>query len=292
MDLVTETPRVPAIGETVLGTGFSTLPGGKGANQAVACARLGAHVTMVGCVGNDGFGAELVQRLQEENVNVDYVEPITHTATGIASIVVENGDNSIIVVPGANHAVTPEKVRQAEAAIKQADVVLLQLEIPLAAVAEAIQIAGKYGVPVVLNPAPATALPAELLAGVAVVTPNEYELAMMLGRTPEQADDFREMMQVYSGSIMMTKGGDGAYYKQKGSNVVHQPGFQVNVVDTTGAGDTCNAALAVMMGRGADMDEAIRYAVAASALSVTKFGAQGGMPTQEEVEQFLGQMKE
>lgn len=292
MDLVTETPRVPAIGETVLGTGFSTLPGGKGANQAVACARLGAQVTMVGCVGDDGFGAELVQRLQEENVNVDYVEPITHASTGIASIVVENGDNSIIVVPGANHAVTPEKVQQAEEAIKQADVVLLQLEIPLPAVAEAVRIAGKYDVPVVLNPAPALALPAELLAGVAVITPNEYELAIMLNRNPEQTEDFHGLLQMYSGVIMMTKGGDGAYYKQQDGSVVHQPGFQVNVVDTTGAGDTCNAALAVMIGRGADMAAAVRYAVAASALSVTKFGAQGGMPTEQEVEQFLGQIKE
>ena len=292
MDLVTETPRVPAIGETVLGTAFSTLPGGKGANQAVACARLGANVTMVGCVGTDGFGTELVQRLTEENVDVRYVEPITHTATGIASIVVENGDNSIIVVPGANHAVTPEKVRQAEDAIRTADVVLLQLEIPLDAVAEAIRIARTHDAPVILNPAPATELPAELLEGVAIVTPNEYELAIMLGCASEQAEGFQEMMRAYPGGIMMTKGGDGAYYKQQDGTVVHQPGFRVNVVDTTGAGDTCNAALAVMIGRGADLAEAVRYAVAASALSVTKFGAQGGMPTHEDVAQFLEQVKE
>ncbi|MBA4494850.1 hypothetical protein H1191_11080 [Paenactinomyces guangxiensis] len=153
MDLVMETSRMPAVGETVLGSKFTTLPGGKGA--MVACARLGADVTMVGCAGNDSFGSELTANLQREGVITVNVETVTDLATGIASITVENGENSIIVVPGANDALTPEKVRQAEKVIQEADVVLLQLEIPLDAVAEAARISKHHHVPVILNPATA-----------------------------------------------------------------------------------------------------------------------------------------
>jgi ribokinase len=290
MDLVTETPRVPALGETVLGNRFSTLPGGKGANQAVACARLGAEVHMVGCVGNDGFGKELLENLRREGICTDDVEPVTHETTGIASIVVENGDNSIIVVPGANHALNIERVRRAESAIREADAVLLQLEIPLETVAETVQIARRCNVPVIVNPAPAAQLPDEVLRDITILTPNEYELAILLGRQPEETKDFRTLMTAYNGKLVMTKGGDGAYYSDGNGTVAHQPGFKVDVVDTTGAGDTFNAALAVMIGQGYSMKEAVRYAVAASALSVTKFGAQGGMPTHTQVEAFLQQV--
>ncbi|MED0674121.1 ribokinase [Aneurinibacillus thermoaerophilus] len=289
MDLVTETPRVPALGETVLGSKFSTLPGGKGANQAVACARLGADVYMIGCVGEDSFGTMLIDNLKKEGVRVDGVEPVTQTATGIASIVVENGDNSIIVVPGANHALTPNKVRRVEAMIREADVVLLQLEIPLDTVVEAVRIARKADVPVIVNPAPAAELPQEVLKDITVLTPNEYELAILLGKKPGEHGDFRGLMASYHGKLVMTKGSDGAYYSDGNGNIRHQPGFQVEVVDTTGAGDTFNAALAVMIGQGCSIAEAVHYAVAASALSVTKFGAQGGMPSHEQVVTFLKQ---
>ncbi|MFT9848233.1 ribokinase [Aneurinibacillus sp. REN35] len=289
MDLVTETPRVPAIGETVLGSRFSTLPGGKGANQAVACARLGADVRMVGCVGDDSFGVELVENLRREGVRVDDVEPITQCATGIASIVVENGDNSIIVVPGANHTVTPETVRRSEIAIQEADAVLLQLEIPLDAVVETVRIANAHHVPVIVNPAPAAQLPHDIMQSITVLTPNEYELAILLGEQAGDTADFRERMASYPGCLVMTKGSDGAYYSTPDRGVHHQPGFSVAVVDTTGAGDTFNAALAVMIGQGRSMEEAVRYAVAASALSVTRFGAQGGMPSHAQVEAFLHQ---
>lgn len=291
MDLVTETPRVPAIGETVLGSRFSTLPGGKGANQAVACARLGADVRMVGCVGDDSFGVELVENLRREGVRVDDVEPITQCATGIASIVVENTDNSIIVVPGANHAVTPETVRRSEIAIQEADAVLLQLEIPLDAVAETVRIANAHHVPVIVNPAPAAQLPHDIMQKITVLTPNEYELAILLGEQAEDTVDFRERMASYPGCLVMTKGREGAYYSTPDHGVRHQPGFSVAVVDTTGAGDTFNAALAVMIGQGRSMEEAVRYAVAASALSVTRFGAQGGMPSHAQVEAFLHQLE-
>ncbi|GEN32665.1 ribokinase [Aneurinibacillus danicus] len=292
MDLITETPRVPALGETVLGNRFSTLPGGKGANQAVACARLGAEVRMVGCVGDDGFGTELIENLRREGVCVDDVEPVPHVATGIASIVVENGDNSIIVVPGANHEVTVEKVRRAEQMIREADAVLLQLEIPLETVAETVRIASRHHVPVIVNPAPAVELQADILREITILTPNEYELAVLLGKHPEETEDFRSLIEAYPGTLVMTKGGDGAYYSDGEKRVAHQPGYKVEVVDTTGAGDTFNAALAVMIGRGRTLSEAVQYAVAASALSVTKFGAQGGMPSHEQVEAFLAQTGE
>ncbi len=287
MDLVTETSRVPDLGETVLGTRFSTHPGGKGANQAVACARLGADVTMVGCVGDDPFGKELRENLRKQGVAVSHVDSVSGEATGVASIVVEQGDNSIIVVPGANHAVTPEKVGQAEEAIREADVVLLQLEIPIDAVAEAVGIARRHQVPVVLNPAPAMELSRELLDGVSILTPNEYELAVLLGQDKEQEADFRRMLAVYPGQVVMTKGGEGAFYTGEEQQVFHQPGFPVEVVDTTGAGDTFNAALALKVGQGEGLAEAVRYATAASALSVTRFGAQGGMPHAVQVEAFL-----
>lgn len=290
MDLVTETPRVPALGETVLGSRFSTLPGGKGANQAVACARLGAEVRMVGCVGDDSFGRELMENLRREGVCVDDVEPVTDVATGIASIVVESGDNSIIVIPGANHAVTVDKVRQAETVIQEADAILLQLEIPLESVAETVRIASRHNVPVIVNPAPATELSEDVLQKITILTPNEYELGILLGKHSEEAEEFKAVMAGYPGTIVMTKGEDGAYYSTGESSVAHQPGCKVEVVDTTGAGDTFNAALAVMIGRGYPLADAVRYAVVASALSVTKFGAQGGMPSHGQVEAFLQQL--
>ncbi|WP_047154652.1 ribokinase [Aneurinibacillus tyrosinisolvens] len=291
MDLVTETPRVPAIGETVLGRNFSTFPGGKGANQAVACARLGAEVTMVGCVGDDGFGRELVHYLLTEHILMDYVEPVTHTATGIASITVQDGDNSIVVVPGANHELTVKKVAALETIIQHSDIVLLQLEIPLETVEAAANIAHKHGVPVVLNPAPAVRLPENLLDKVSFITPNEHELAIMAGAEGEQAEDYCSLMQRYPGKVVMTKGSEGAYYVLPDGSVGHEPGRKVEVMDTTGAGDTFNGALAVMLAEGKSLEEATKYAVAASALSVTRFGAQSGMPTKDQVDNFIQQME-
>ncbi|WP_054950359.1 ribokinase [Numidum massiliense] len=286
MDLVTETPRVPRLGETLIGTRFSTVPGGKGANQAVACARLGADVTMVGCVGGDGFGQELIDNLSRENVHTRFVERIDDVSTGIAVITIANSDNSIIVVPGANHHLTPDSVRRAEEAIEMADIVLLQLEIPLETVRETVTIAHRHGVPVILNPAPAAQLPQDLLDQVTVLTPNEHELAVISGEQADRVEGFTQLIQAFAGEIVMTKGSEGVYYKDD-KQVVHVPSFAVEVVDTTGAGDSFNAGLAVKLSQGTSLREAVRYAVAVGALSVTKFGAQGGMPTEKDVAAFL-----
>lgn len=292
MDLVVKTDTIPKLGETVFGQTFSTLPGGKGANQAVACARLGADVTMVGCVGNDAFGKELVATLQKEGVTTGYVETVPHCSTGIASINVQDGDNSIIVVPGANFAVTREVVARAEEAIKQANIVLLQLEIPLEAVTEAVRIANKYEIPVIVNPAPAQILPKELVDHITYLTPNEYELAMLITGQPAVESSFNEMMSQLPGKVVMTKGSNGAYFVADDLELYHQPAFKVEAVDTTGAGDTFNAAFAVQIGKGKSVKEAMMYAAMASALSVTKFGAQGGMPTAKEIDEWKTKLEE
>ncbi|WP_027414915.1 ribokinase [Aneurinibacillus terranovensis] len=287
MDLVVKTDRVPKMGETVLGSQFLTTPGGKGANQAVACARLGADVTMVGCVGDDVFGRQLVENLRKENISTENVEPVTFLSTGIACITVQDGDNSIIVVPGANYAIDEEKIQQVEHLIKESNLLLLQLEIPLKSVELAVDIAHKYQVPVIVNPAPAAELPSSMLEKITVVTPNEYELETIAGQKFEQPDDFKKAIQSYAGQLVMTKGKEGAYYTAADGGIGYCPGYRVEAVDTTGAGDSFNAGLAVMLAEGKSLSEATKYAAAVGALSVTRLGAQSGMPTRHEVEQFL-----
>jgi ribokinase len=291
MDLVTETEKVPQIGETVLGRHFTTFPGGKGANQAVACARLNADVTLIGCVGDDSFGAELLSHLQQENIFMQHVEPVTHISTGIASITVQDGDNSIIVVPGANYMLTPEKVMELEAVIRESDILLLQLEIPFSTVRQAVEVAYRNQVPVILNPAPAAELPEDLLRKISILTPNEYELERLLGLKEGEFGGNLSILKKFPGRMVLTKGSEGAYYTLSDGTLRHEKARQVRVVDTTGAGDTFNAALAVKISQGECLEEAVKYAVAASALSVTMFGAQSGMPSHIDVENFIKQME-
>lgn len=284
MDMVVATETFPRLGETLFGSRFSTHPGGKGANQAVAAARLGAHVTMIGCVGNDAFGGEMKATLEREGVDTRYVST-GREATGIASITVSGGDNAIIVVPGANHELSPADIDRASDAFAQADVILAQLETPLDTVLHAARRARESGKPFFLNPAPAVALSEELIALATLLTPNEHELATAL-QTPEAA--WADTLARMPGRIVMTHGKEGAYFTDaadKGGAIAHQPGFSVNAVDSTGAGDTFNGALAAFWHLG--MREAVRRANAAGALSVTRAGAQGGMPTLAELEAFL-----
>jgi len=281
MDMVVTTDTFPRLGETLFGTHFSTHPGGKGANQAVAAARLGAEVTMIGCVGADAFGGEMKATLAREGVDIAHVST-GRVATGIASITLSGGDNAIIVVPGANHELSPEDIDRASAAIAQADVVLAQLEVPYATVLHAARCAREHGKPFFLNPAPAVELSGELLELTTLLTPNEHELATAL-QTPEGA--WAEVIARSPVRIAMTHGKDGAYYADADGALVHQPGFTVEAVDTTGAGDTFNGALAAFWHLG--IGEAVRRANAAGALSVTRAGAQGGMPTLAELEAFL-----
>jgi ribokinase len=281
MDLVTMSPRFPLPGETIHGERFLTIPGGKGANQAVAAARLGARVALVGAVGSDAFGRTLRDGLLREGVDLAQVVTREHCESGTASIVVASGENQIIVVPGANAQVTPAQVEGAQATLAAADVILVQLEIPVETVEATLRLAARLQKPVVLNPAPAQPLASALLAQVRYLTPNQHELATVLGSAPD--DDFHALMARAPCPVVLTRGSDGAWYREHG-NAFHQPGFSVDVVDTTGAGDTFNAALAVYLHRG--LPAAVKLACAAAALSVSRLGAQGGMPAAAETERL------
>ncbi len=287
MDLVAQVGHYPRLGETLLGSGFATYHGGKGANQAVAAARLGAQVTMIGRVGDDAFGRELTAGLQAEGINTEWINTSPNTASGIAMITVSGSDNAIIVVPGANAHLSPADIEAAEAAFQSADVVIAQLETPLASIEMAALLANRYGKPFILNPAPAMHLPASLLDKVALLTPNEFELGMALGR-PES--EWQQALQQMPGKVLMTAGADGAWFTDAAGNLQQQRSFKVTPVDTTGAGDTFNGVLAAFWDLG--LPAASRMACAAGALSVTKAGAQSGMPTKAQLQAFLSEQGE
>ena len=282
MDLVVETTQFPRPGETLFGRRFATHPGGKGANQAVAAARLGAQVAMIGRVGNDAFGQKMTATLAAEGIDIGWVGVSATAATGIAAITVCDGDNAILVVPGANRELSPEHLAASERAFVDADIVLAQLEVPMMTIEVAAALADKHGKPFILNPAPSARLPIDLLGKVALLTPNEYELAVALDGKPE---DWRLLLAVLPGKVVMTKGRDGAYFTNATGALQHQPSYPVKAVDSTGAGDTFNGAIAAYWDLG--LAAAARYASAAGALKVTRPGAQAGMPTRAEVQAFL-----
>jgi ribokinase len=282
MDLVTVAQRFPAPGETLLGERFLSVHGGKGGNQAVAAARLGAEVHMVGAVGDDDFAQPLREGLAAEGINTEHVASIEHCGSGTASITVAGGENAILVVPGANARLTPAHVSQAQSVIARADVVLVQMEIPLETVEATLRIAHHEQVPVILNPAPAQALPSEWLKLARYITPNQHELSILLGADP--AADFHDLMRHSPCPVVLTRGAEGAWFREEGEPR-HQSGFEVEAVDSTGAGDTFNAALAVFLHEGLPL--AVRKACAAAALSVTRLGARGGMPHPAEVDALL-----
>lgn len=282
MDLVTQAPRFVGPGETILGERFLTIPGGKGANQAVAATRLGAKVALVGALGVDAFGRQLRQGLVSEGIDLSHTADLDDCSSGTASITIAGGENQIIVVPGANARVSPAQVEQARGLIQRADVLLVQMEIPLETVEATLRLGEQLGVPVILNPAPAQPLPSDWLKMARYVTPNQHELAVLLGADP--AEDFRQLMRRAPCPVVLTRGGEGAWYREQGEPQ-HQPSFQVEVVDSTGAGDTFNAALAVFLHEG--LAVAVRKACAAAALSVGKLGAQQGMPRLDELQAAL-----
>jgi ribokinase len=284
MDLVTQAPRFVGPGETILGERFLTVPGGKGANQAAAAARLGAQVALVGATGDDVFGRQLREGLAAEGIDLGHVAQLAGCASGTASITVAGGENQIIVVPAANARVTPAQVENAESLIARADAVLVQMEIPLETVEATLRLGHRLGVAVILNPAPAQQLSSDRLKLARYVTPNQHELAILLGASADE--DFRSLMQRSPCPVVLTRGGEGAWYREQGEPL-HQPGFNVDVVDSTGAGDTFNAALAVFLHQG--LPDAVRKACAAAALSVGRLGAQTGMPRLHEVEALLRQ---
>ncbi len=289
-DLVARTERRPAKGETIFGTGFGMFPGGKGANQAVQAARLGAEVWMVGRVGDDFFGAALRESLNASGVDTCYVRTDPETTTAVASIVVDQaGDNSIIVVPQANMRCTVDDVAAAEEVIAGADILLLQLEIPLAVNIAAAATARRHGVKVILNPAPAQALPAEHLRQADLLTPNETELGLLTGTTPAGMVEVEEAAKILLAqgppAVIVTLGEQGALLVEPG-RTEHFPACPVQAVDSTAAGDAFTGGLAVALAEGRSLPEAIGLANAVGALTVTRAGAQPSLPDRAAVEAF------
>ncbi|GER70314.1 ribokinase [Weizmannia acidilactici] len=278
MDLVVTAERRPLAGETVIGNSFQTVPGGKGANQAVAAARLGAEVTMVGRVGDDVYGEKILENLRKNGVNIQFMMPVANCASGTAHITLAEGDNSIIFVKGANDFVTPEYLEKTEEAVTSTDIVLIQQEIPVKTVEYAAELCSRHRIPLLLNPAPARSVSGELIGRAAFITPNEHECDVLFNGMPRS-----EALKQFPNKLIITEGKNGARFFN-GSREIVVPAFPVEAVDTTGAGDTFNAAFAVAVAEGKKMEEALRFANRAASLSVTKFGAQGGMPFREELE--------
>jgi ribokinase len=290
-DMVVKMPRIPLPGETIIGGDFAMMRGGKGANQAVAAARLGANVAFVGRVGEDIFGERAVSALSTSGVDTSLVTVDYGTPSGVALIFVGgDGQNSIAVAPGANNHLAPEHVDAARAAIEAADIVVLQLEMPMETVERAVMLATELGVRVILNPAPAAPVPEHILRQVDVITPNEFEAATMLGRPIDErftaAFAARDLLGKGVKSVVVTLGAQGAACAT-GDRTQEITGMRVDAVDATGAGDCFTGALACALGEGKDLGVAVHFANAAAALSVTRMGAQASMPRREEVEAFL-----
>ena len=296
MDFVVSVERLPAPGETALGRNFQMIPGGKGANQAVAAARLGASsvaVRMVGRVGYDVFADHLKASLSAAGVNVAAVHAAKSAATGVALIAVDRtGQNSIVVASGANHELAAADVEAMRPVFRGARLALFQLETPLDTVAAALRLAREEGLTTILDPAPAQALPQALLQNVDILTPNESEALILLGRSPARVSpsDAAELAAALRGlgaKTVIVKLGDQGCYTDSSALQAHMPGFTVEVLDTTAAGDTFNAALAVGLAEGAALEHALRFANAAAAISVTRPGAQTSAPLRVEVDEFL-----
>ena len=291
MDLVARAPRMPEPGETIIGGDFRNVPGGKGANQAVAAARLGASVSMVGRVGRDAFGGPLLEALDADGIDHAHVIQDPQAATGVALIVVDDaGQNSIVVASGANMRFSPCDVDAAEDVIAGADALLLQLESPLETVTRAAAVAQDHGVLVILNPAPARDLPETLLSTVDVLIPNESETALLAGQPVDglsQAEDAAVvLLQLGVGTVILTLGERGALLAQT-AGAERVPAFAVDPVDTTAAGDAFVGGFAVALAEGRRMAEAVRWGNAAGALATTKMGAQPSLPSRRAVERLL-----
>ena len=287
MDLVANAARLPAAGETVVGTAFQEHPGGKGANQAVAIARLGHPVHMIGRVGSDAFGVQLRRQLNDAGVGTSAVL-LTEGASGVALIVVAStGENSIVVAPGANAALTPEDLDAQLELLRSAGIVLAQLETPLETVLHLAKLCRREGIPLVLDPAPAMELPPELLALVDWFTPNETEAAFYTGRAGEEAAAVaRQLLADGAKGVVLKLGSRGSFVVADGVEVGIDS-FSVKTVDTTAAGDCFNGAFAVGLLEGRSPAESARFAAAAAAVSVTREGAQPSLPARGDVEALL-----
>jgi ribokinase len=286
-DLIVQTERLPAAGETVLGGDLVTAAGGKGANQAVAAARVGAAVTLVGRIGRDMFGQQALSALQREGMNLGHLRQDPSAPSGVALIVVgPGGQNIIAVAPGANHRLSPDDVASAAGAFEGCRVVLLQLEVPMATVMAAAEAGRRADATVVLNPAPAMTFDEALYGLVDILTPNEHEAALLAGTSdPEAAAAV--LLARGPRIVIITLGTAGVLVAQAGQAPQRWPAFSVEAVDTTAAGDAFNGALAACLARGHTLAAAVQYAQAVAALSVTRIGAQPSLPYAMEVDAFL-----
>ncbi len=290
-DHVLQVASFPRPGETLLGHSYAVIPGGKGANQAVAAARLGADTAFIACVGDDSFGRNMIAEFNRDGINTEAVMIEQDKPTGIAMIqVAATGENSICISAEANACLTPERISPHYDLIKQADTLLMQLETPIATIAQAAKIAQQSGTRVVLNPAPAQPLSDELLALIDLITPNETEAELLTGikvvdmASAQDAADILHNKGI--AQVMITLGSQGVWISENG-NGKQVKGFRVDAVDTTAAGDTFNGGLLAGLQAGLALDEAIRFAHAAAAISVTRVGAQTSIPVQAEVQAFI-----
>ena len=290
-DMIIQAARIPRPGETILGGDFSMAAGGKGANQAVAAARAGGSVTFVARVGNDIFGQKAIDGFKADGINVQHVIKDAEAPSGVALIfVAKDGENSIGVASGANSRLSPADVEQAKAVIEAADVLIMQLETPLDTIATAAKIAAARGVRVILNPAPAQKLTDQILKHVSIITPNETEAELLTGikvegeKGAEQAA--KALMANGIQTVLVTLGARGTFVATATESYL-VPAFKVDPVDTTAAGDVFNGTLAVALSEGKPLRDAVCFANAAGALSVTKLGAQPSAPTRKEVDTFI-----
>jgi len=293
LDLVASSRRIPLPGETVSGKTFNTFPGGKGANQAVAAGKLGAPVSMIGRIGTDAFGRQLRASLEAANVDTNAVE-VVQTSSGIALITTaEDGQNAIVVVPGANGELSPRELEKHLPLIREAGIILTQLEIPLETIEYLAMIVRRENIPLVLDPAPARALPAALLASVDWLTPNETETLTLLQRNAtdlrnEAVEDAAQLLLKQGcRNVLLKLGERGCYVALATGERTLIPSYRVKAVDTTAAGDAFNGAFATALLRGSDSVASVKYASVVAAISVTRHGAQPSMPTPTDVHNFI-----
>jgi ribokinase len=287
MDLVTRTKQIPSIGQTLIGTGFETAPGGKGANQAVAAARLGYPVAMVGKVGNDAYGPALLENLSHAGVDTAAMEQAEGSSGLAPMFVAESGENSIVVVPGANGKLDRIFVDRHAALIRSAGMVLCQLELPLDTNSYTIALCAEAGVPVMLDPAPAAPLPDSAWSQIAWFTPNETEAAFYAGDAMSAEESARRFHEKGLRGVVLKRGAEGSFVSVAGEKAAWVKPFPVRAINTVAAGDCFNGAFAVALLEGNDPWTAARFANAAAAISVTRRGAQASMPSRADVDDFL-----
>jgi ribokinase len=295
-DMIIKLERLPTPGETIIGGDFATAGGGKGANQAVQCARLGADVILLARIGKDPFGDRSVEQFRREGIDTSFIIRDEEHHSGIALIFVDKkGENMIAVAPGSNSYLSGEDVERAREAFKLSSTLLLQLEIPLEPVETAVNLAKEEGLTVILNPAPAQPLPLSVLQNIDILVPNETEAKILCGFPPDAEKSPKELGEMLLGKgvkkVIVTLGSRGAMYMD-GEEMFEVPAFKVQSVDTTAAGDSFCGSLAVAIAEGKEMREAIRFASACAAISTTRLGAQPSLPNRQEVEEFLSKYQQ